>query len=195
MPPSAAEILQVLLQSGLADIVRTIPIDLLIWQRFQGKWDAGFVARVEAACKAVWGDAAVIADIVGAASNGTVSGTPSTTVALAAGLGAMHDLRGNPRARFERDLLLVSHAAHTLARRIIEPIVVPIIGGGWGEVVANETFALRSPIQYVPEIETAVRDMRTLGLKAAARLLLAAAPAVNVPLSSNWEQLLRQIAS
>ena len=60
--------------------------------------------------------------------------------------------------------------------------------------VANESFALRLPTRYLPELEAAVGDLRTVGLKAAARLLLAAAPAVNVPLSPSWEQLLHQIA-
>jgi hypothetical protein len=193
-PSGSAETLQVLLKSGLTDLLNTIPVDLLIWQRFHGEWDAGFVDRVEAACKAAWGDSAAIADIMAAASNRAFSGTPSTTVALAASLAAMRDLRGSPRARFERDLLLVSHTAHSLARRMIEPIVVRIIADGWSEVVANESFALRLPIRYLPELEAAVGDLRSVGLKAAARLLLAAAPAVNVPLSPSWEQLLHQIA-
>jgi hypothetical protein len=166
----------------------------MIWQRFRAGWDAGLVIRMEAACKATWGDPSIIADTTLAASTGAFSDTSSTTVALAAKLGANRDLRGNPRARFERDLLLISHTAHSLARRVIEPIVVAIIAEGWSEVVANESFALRSPMRYVPELEAALGDMRTVGLKAAARLLLAAAPAVNVPLSPSWEQLLHQIA-
>jgi hypothetical protein len=59
----------------------------------------------------------------------------SDRLALAASLAAMPDLGGNPRARFERDLLLVSHTAHSLARRVIEPIVVRIIVEGWSEPV------------------------------------------------------------
>jgi hypothetical protein len=44
------------------------------------------------------------------------------------------DLRGNPRARFEDDLLLVSHTAHSLARRILEPLILPHIMKGWSIV-------------------------------------------------------------
>ena len=194
VPSSSAEIVQVLLQSGLAEVLNSIPVDLMIWQRFRAGWDAGLVARMEAACKATWGDPSIIADTTLAASTGAFSDTSSTTVALAVKLGANRDLRGNPRARFERDLLLISHTAHSLARRVIEPIVVAMIAEGWSEAVANESFALRSPMRYVPELEAALGDMRTVGLKAAARLLLAAAPAVNVPLSPSWEQLLHQIA-
>jgi len=46
-------------------------------------------------------------------------------------------------------------------------------------------------MQYTPAIETAISDMMSLGPKAAAGLLLAAAPAVKAPLSETWEQLLR----
>src|SRR5262249_105347 len=115
--PSPAEALRLLVQDGLGDIVKTVPIDLLVWQRFRGTWDAELVASIEAGCIAAWGDAAAVADVISAATSGVTSGTPSTTVALAASLAAMADLRGNPRLRFQRDLLLVFHTALSLARR------------------------------------------------------------------------------
>lgn len=114
-------------------------------------------------------------------------------MALAASLATMPDLRGNPRAPFERDLLLVSYTAHSLARRVLEPVVVPIVANGWSMVLDNEGFALRSPIQHQSAIEAAIKEMPTLGLKATARLLIAVAPAVSVSLSGNWAHLLRQI--
>ena len=105
----------------------------------------------------------------------------------------MADLRGNPRLRFGRDLLLVSHTAHSFARRRLEPVVVPIVAEGWSTVLENESFALRSPMQHRRAIEAAVNEMPRFGLKAAARLLVAAAPAVGASLSGSWEQVLRQI--
>jgi hypothetical protein len=192
--PGSVQVLKVLLQEGLNDFVKTVPVDLLIWQRFRGTWDADFVTRIQTAAVAAWGDVAPIADVISAASSGAVSGTPSTTVALAASLAAMPDLRGNPRARFARDLLLVSYTAPSLARRVIEPVVVPIIAEGWSTVLSNEGFALRSPIQHTPAIEAAINDTKFLGLKAAASLLIAAAPAVEASLSESWEQRLRQIS-
>jgi len=112
-----------------------------IWQRFRGTWDSDFVTRIEAACVAAWGDVTAIADVISAASSGPASGAPSTTVALAARLASMPDLTGNPRARFDRDLLLVSHTAHSLARRVIEPLVVTIVAEGWSTVLSSESFA------------------------------------------------------
>ena len=191
---SPTEAIQLLTQEGLSDLVKTVPVDLLLWQRFRGTWDAGFIARIEAGCVETWGDSRPVADVISAASGGAASGMPSTTVALSASLAAMPDLKGNPRARFERDFLLVSHPALSLARRVLEPVVIPIIAEGWSSVLDNESFALHSPMLHRPAIEAAINEMPRLGLKAAARLLIAAAPAVRSSLSENWEQLLRQIS-
>lgn len=189
---SPTEIIQVLTQEGLGDLLKTLPVDLLLWQRFCSTWDAGFIERIEAGCIEAWGDIGPVADIISAASSGAASGVPFTTVALAASLATIPDLKGNPRAHFERYFLLVSHTAHSLARRVLEPVVVPIVAEGWSTVLDNEGFALRSPVQHRPA--AAIKEMPTLGLKAAARLLLAAAPAVQASLSGSWERLLRQIS-
>ncbi|MBP0111065.1 hypothetical protein [Bradyrhizobium vignae] len=188
------EMLRLVLQSGLTDIIKTIPLDFMIWQRFRGEWKDGFIAKLEAACKAAWGDSASIADVISAASGRVGSEALSSAAALAAELAAMRDLGGSPRGRFGRDLLLVSHAAHSLARRKIEPIVVALIADGWSKVIAHETFALKAPLRHVPEMEAGLSDLDSIGLKAAARLLLAAAPAVDVSLPPHWDQLLRKIA-
>jgi hypothetical protein len=192
--PSPAQLVQELLKEGLNDIVKTVPIDLLIWQRFRSTWNSDFIARIEASCTAAWGGAAPIADVISAALSGAVSGMPSTTLALAANLAAMPPLGGNPRVRFERDLLMVSHTASSLARRVIEPVVVSTIAEGWSNVLSNESFALRSLMQHAPAIAAALSGTKFLGLKAAARLLLAAAPTVRASLSESWQQRLRQIS-
>jgi hypothetical protein len=191
--PNPIEALQILSKEGLGEVVKTLPVDLLIWHGLRCTWDANLVGRVKKGCIAAWGDAGAITDVIDATARGTPSSASSTTVALAANLAAMPDLRGNPRARFERDLLLVSHTAQSLSRRLLEPIVIPIIAEGWSVVLNNEGFALRSPTQYQPAIEVAINEMPKVGLRAAAHLLLAAAPAVRATLSQSWEQLLRQI--
>ena len=81
---------------------------------------------------------------------------------------------------------------------------VEIIAEGWSIVLSNVGFALRSPMQHAPAIEAALSDMKSLGLKAAARLLLAAAPTVKAsavgklkhrPMSGNeWQGHCRQVA-
>lgn len=186
--------LRMLPEGGLPDIVRTIPVDLLVWHRFRDDWDAELVSRIERACVAAWGDSASISDILRAASGHTVDGEPVAIVALAASLASPPDLRGNPRARFERDLLLIFHAAHSLARRVLEPLLVAEIVEGWSIVSKSESFALRAPMQHTPAIEAAISDTKSSGLRGAARLMLAASPAVRTSLTENWIQLMRQIS-
>jgi len=78
--------------------------------------------------------------------------------------------------------------------RHLEPLVVSELADGWSAVVENESFALRAPLQHTPPIQEAIAEMRTSGLKGAARLLQAAAPAVRFPLGSRWEDFLRALA-
>jgi hypothetical protein len=186
--------LQALLQEGMRDILRTIPIDLLLSHRFRGNWEPGLISRIETACAAAWGDTAEIVDVLKAASGQPLDSAPVTATALAASLAFVRDLKGDPRARFERDLLLISHVAISLARRVLEPLVVPLFEEGWSTVLKDETFALRSPLRHVPAIEAAIEWIKSSGLKGAARLLLAAAPAVGTSLSETWMQLLDQIS-
>lgn len=185
--------IQPLIEEGLADIARTIPVDLLVWHRLRHEWGTDLVDRIEAACVADWGDATSISDVLSAALGRTVASPPSTSVALAASVASEADFRGNPGARFARDLLLISHSAHSLARRALEPLVVPHMLEGWSAVLRDETFALRAPFQHVPEIEAAIDEMKSSGLRGAARLMLAAAPAVRATLSETWVKFLRLI--
>lgn len=184
---------QVLLNEGVADILGTVPIDQFLMHRLQGAWNPELVGRVEAACLATWGDTAAISEILRAASGERMEDRPASSVALAARLALEPDLRGNPRARFERDLLVISHVSYSLARRVLERLLIPQIVEGWSSVLRDETFALRAPLQHAPEIGAAVVDMQTSGLKGAARLMLAAAPAVRASLSDSWVELLQKI--
>jgi hypothetical protein len=191
----ASKSLQMLLAAGLKEIIWTIPLDLLVWHRFRGSWHADLIGRIETACVATWGECTPISDLLKAASGAAVKRNPPTGLALAARLASPSDLKGNPRARFERDLLLISHVAHSLARRILEPLVVAQIVEGWTAVLKDEGFALRAPLEHTPSIEAAIADTKSSGLSGAARLMLAAAPAVKVSLSETWLQYFRLISS
>jgi hypothetical protein len=99
----------------------------------------------------------------------------------------------DPVSRFRRDLNVVGHVAQSLARRELEPLIVKDMRSGWSDVLSNQRFRLRLPVRNCPAMETAVADLDKDGLRAAARLLLAAAPAVDEALTPNWEQMLRRI--
>ena len=54
--------------------------------------------------------------------------------------------------------------------------MVSVMMEGWSTVLNDESVVLRSPMQYAPKIEAAISEKHSLGLKAAACPLLAAAP-------------------
>ena len=183
-----------LADAGSREIIRNIPLDLLIWHRFHGGWAADLPSRIGVACVTAWGNSAPISDILHAASGGATEHNPSTAVALAARLASASDLVGNPRARFERDLILIYHTANSFARRVLEPLVVPHIVEGWTTVVNEEGFALRAPLQHTPAIKAAIAETEAAGLRGAAKIILSAAPAVGVSLTEAWITPLRLIS-
>jgi hypothetical protein len=183
-----------LAEAGSTEILRNIPLDLLVWHRFHGGWAADLASRIGVACATAWGDSAAISDILQAASGGTAEHNPSTAIALAVRLASASDLVGNPRVRFERDLILIFHTANSFARRVLEPLVVPHIVEGWTTVVNDEGFALRAPLQHTPAIRAAIAETETTGLRGAAKIILAAAPAVRVSLTEAWIKPLRLIS-
>lgn len=187
--------LETLLANPLSrEILRTIPLDLLLWYRFNGAWETDLLSRIDSACRAAWGDNAPILDILEAASGTSVDRNPNSAAALAASIAFPQDLVGTPRRRFERDLLLVYYLGHSFARGVLEQIIVPQILEGWTTVTTNEGFALRAPLQHVPVIEAAIAETRTTGVKGAAKLVLAAAPAVRASLTEAWIKPLRLLS-
>ena len=184
-----------LADAGSREIVRNIPIDLFVWHRFCGDWDPELPSRISVACTTAWGDSTQISDILRAASDATAERSSATAVALAAALAFPSDFAGNPKARFERDLLLIYHVAHSMARRVLEPLVVPHVVAGWSIVVRDESFAIRAPLEHVPAIEAAIAETEAMGLTGAAKLMLAAASAVRVLLPEAWIGPLRLIGA
>ena len=50
----------------------------------------------------------------------------------------------------------------------------------------DEGFALRAPLQHTPAIRAAIAGTETTGLRGAAKIILAAAPAVRASLTEAW---------
>ena len=172
--------------------LRLIALDNLVWRRFRGRWSDEYPDERRAAAD-VLGSSSIISDVLDAVAGGPIETPPSAAVAIAARLAENADLRGDPGARFDRDLLLVCHAGASFCRRALEPIIVDELVSGWTNVIANESFALRSPFSYVPQITEAIEDARSTGLKGAARILLAAASAVRRELPDSWRNFLLRI--
>lgn len=182
-----------LINDGLASFLESIPLDLMIWYRLREDWNPNLATELRTACAEAWTDSDVVSNIFGAALGDEIPKYPTASIALTRLLVSPPELRGSPRQRFERDLLLVHQTSFSSARRILEPYVVAEVLEGWSIVLKNETFLLRAPIQYGAMIGAAIEGAKTTGLKGAARLLLAAAPAVRVLLTPRWVEILESI--
>jgi hypothetical protein len=164
---------QMLRTEGWGEMVDGIILDALFWSALRGELSTDTLEQIRSTYESTFGQDKNVEEILAAAS-GTKALTSETSAALrlAHYLAPTSDVKGKPDARLERDLLLVSNAAHSGARDVLEPLVVGELVNGWSRVVAEEAFALRMPLLHGPDIETAIQEMRSSGLKGAARLIV-----------------------
>jgi hypothetical protein len=67
------------------------------------------------------------------------------------------------------------------------------VQSGWQYVLDHQAFSLLGAARNVPMIKAALDDTTTVGLRGAARIVLAAAPAVGMELPQDWEQALSRL--
>jgi hypothetical protein len=91
-------------------------------------------------------------------------------------------------------MLFVVQADRSTGKQVLEPLVVSAMIEGWTSVLETQRFQLTAPGVHCEAIGEACSSMASIGLRGAALLLLAAAPAVRYELSEAWEAVLRQIA-
>jgi len=195
-----AELVSTHIETLLADsnwyeAIQRIPVDVLLWNKFNGELEAELIDRLTHTCRQAFGDEKVANHLLKAASGiYAVGPTAPFSVSTARAIALPDEAVANdPQTRFRRDMLLVIHISNSLARRVLEPIVVPQIAAGWTAVLKDQRYALRAPAQNCPDIEAAATSIATSGLEGAARLILAAAPAVGHKLSHGWVDSLSTI--
>ncbi|MGD9815186.1 MAG: hypothetical protein AB7Q23_08260 [Hyphomonadaceae bacterium] len=178
------------------DAVGRLPADLLVARRLQGSWSPVYADTIRTACARVIGDEPVFDNVLKAGTGRYVIGGGSSFNAAVAWAASRTDeqLATKPALRFHRDMTLVGHIAQSMARRALEPLIIPVLQRGWMDVLANQRFRMTAPMRHCPAIEAAVAELPKDGLRAAARLILAAAPAVAETLSDNWLQVLEPLA-
>ena len=114
---------------------------------------------------------------------------------LASAISTMRaDLRGNPTALLWCGIWLLLHLRWTAMRELTEGPVVSWIFNGWSHLVTKGRFRLASPSMSVPPVE-AVLDRPARTPAAAARLILAAAPAAASRIPVVVSMLLETIAA
>lgn len=89
----------------------------------------------------------------------------------------------DPAIRFATNVLVVnSESAYQVWREELAPTIDKLVVDGWELTTTEQSFALLSPRTTVPLIRRACRDPSVVGLRRAARVLIAAQSAVSVRL-------------
>lgn len=193
----ATPVAELLADDQWRDAVVRLAVDLLVARRLQGNWTPDLLDKIRAAWMRVLGDETQIEAILKAAT-GTyaVGGAVPFNVGVALAASRREEqIADDPALRFHRDMMLVGHISQSMARRALEPLFVPILQQGWTRVLASQRFRLRAPSQNSPAIEQAVAELPVDGLRAAARLIIAAAPSVGETVTGSWVTVLGVLAS
>jgi len=178
------------------EAILRLPLDAILHRSTVQPIDPPFLRDLRRACANVFGSDE-LADSVLKAASGLYAVGPAAPLAVAtAGALAIpkEGVADAPSVRFYRDMMIIARVAQSFARRLLEPNVVQSIATGWTVVLARQRFRLRNPDRHRPAIEAAISSMSASGLRGAAQLILAAAPAVNHDFDVGWEELLKRVA-
>jgi hypothetical protein len=194
---AAIPLAEMLADPPLRDAITRVSVDVLVAQRLQGQWTADLLDRLGEAWSRIIGDGSLIASVLKAGTGRYAVGSSATFNVWVASLLAKQDdqIAASPNLRFRRDMVLVVHLSNSLACRVLEPLLVSAMQSGWTDVIAKQSFLLRSPMQYCSAIEAALAELPLYGLRAAARVILAVAPSVDVVMPEDWASLLSKIAN
>jgi hypothetical protein len=99
-----------------------------------------------------------------------------------------------PRQLWEIGLRLFEKIRQSNFRQLLAELLANWLQKQWKRVIADETFQLSRPMQTVPAIEASLAESKKSEAFVAS-LLLAAAEAVGSPLGTEYEALLREVAS
>jgi len=99
-----------------------------------------------------------------------------------------------PRRLWEVGLRLYEKIRQSNFRKLLAPLLASWLQEKWNRIIANETFRLSRPMQTVPAIEAILAESKK-NEAFIASLLLVTAAAVGSPLSTEFEKLLKEIAS
>jgi GNAT superfamily N-acetyltransferase len=103
-------------------------------------------------------------------------------------------VESDPAIRFYRDMITMAHLSFSLGKSELVRSVASRTINGWQQVLERQRFLLRNPGKNVPLIKTAIAQSENEDLPAIARLLLAAAGAVNHHFADGWFDPLRRLS-
>ena len=99
-----------------------------------------------------------------------------------------------PSRRYHRDMMVIMHVIHSLARAELEPGVAKMITTGWASVIEHQRFLLKNAGRDAPDIEDAIIRADPPTLASTAALLLAARYTITHRFEEGWFNTLKSVA-
>jgi tetratricopeptide (TPR) repeat protein len=168
--------------------------DILLFHELTNAWRGDSEDIFRKAVETHFGDESICEPLIAASKRNTCDANapwPILACSLFSFLRGEEDIM--PANRYMRDLYLVHHVANSLSRHVLEPLIVERLVTGWTRVLEEQRFALTTPRVFVGEIAAAIQSIREIGLRGTPALFLAAAPAVSVTLTQEWDAFLLKL--
>jgi hypothetical protein len=170
--------------------------DIILFNVLTGSLNDEHMTSIAVAVESQWGNSSIVDPLIAASKGEPIDEAADWPVNASAQIPLLVDERGlMPAARLVRDLYLVHQTANSMARRILEPLVLQRVSSGWTHVMEHQRFALRMPNRSISTIEESLRALMVGGIRRARKFFDAAAPAVGVTLPHNWRTFLDQLAN
>ena len=149
--------------ASLGDAIQSLILDALTAQVLAAPLDARIVEALHAETHAVFGIQPQLELIFDAASQLYAVGPDAArAVMLANGIAiASSTVEREPSRRYHRDMMLIMHVIHSLARAELELGVAKMITAGWASVLEHQRFLLKNLGITAPAIEDCDQQRRS----------------------------------
>ncbi len=182
-----------LVSSGWTEAIQGAAVDIMLRLALAGRWTPESARRLQDSVSPHWTSDELLKPLLAAADGAApASGSASSMpVLIASSLTTIaNDEALSQGDRIRRDLYWLYQAAGSLGRRALEPLVVKSVAEGWRFVLEHQRFALSMPMRTAPSIEAAIVVLEQHGIRAAPRLMDAAADATRLSVPSQWRAFL-----
>jgi tetratricopeptide (TPR) repeat protein len=184
--------------ASMHEMIQGVVLDVIVHRVVSGQdLDTEFFNTLRRSADVILGRNRALNSIVDAASgNADVRDTELTSAVYAAAVAISEKAAdSNLSVRFYRDMMTLGHITKSFVNGVLSSSFAPRMALGWRHVLDDQQFMLRSPASNVPAIEAALKRMQEPNLAGAARLLLAAEPAVGYRYGEGWREFLGRIAT
>lgn len=172
-------------------------IDIILAGVFADREPAEFLPLLEREVVANYGRLPELEAVIKSASGryAVGSASPFFVIAAQAIVGGEDSLRKSPLARLHRDLMMLSHLLHSVARNDLAPVAATRVYSGWRWVWDNQRFLLKASVTSEAEIEAALEQAAQGKLSGAAALLVSISNLVDHKYADGWFAALQPLVN